>query len=326
MNGVSSIIAGVPEQRSLDDAVLGLVAVVRHRWRRIAAGGLTLGVLLVVHGARKPAMYPATGGFVAEAPSPSVRLPLPVGVNLRADPITQPFLYTQLLSSNGFLMRVVDRPLVARGADSLSWREIVAGTEGTVELRRQIAAEALRLAIDHRVAPQSGVVTVTVRTGDPAVSGAILRGLLTEISRVGTEVRRQRAEDDAAALENRLVQASAELRDAEQRVVGFRARNRDVTKSAALIMEGHRLDREMSIRRQRYLSVAQEYSDAKANAVRDDPGVIVVNAPLASAKPEPKGLLRRFLMGLITGAGLAAVLTLALDRAAAARVHELQSR
>ena len=68
------------------------------------------------------------------------------------------------------------------------------------------------------------------------------------------------------------------------------------------------------MRQQLYTSLAQAYAQARIEAVRDNPSVVVLESPEAPADPQPRGLLKSVVLALMAGLFLGVLLAFLRER------------
>ena len=81
-----------------------------------------------------------------------------------------------------------------------------------------------------------------------------------------------------------------DLQEAENRLAGFLKVNRDYQNAPDLRFQYDRLNREVSIQQQLFVSLAQSFEQAKIDEVRDTPVISVVEAPEVPARPDSRFL------------------------------------
>jgi uncharacterized protein involved in exopolysaccharide biosynthesis len=86
-------------------------------------------------------------------------------------------------------------------------------------------------------------------------------------------------------------------------------------------MERERLQRDVNMRQQLYTSLAQALDEARIREVRDTPVISVVETAWGSTRAQPRGRVKRGLMGLVLGFVLGSVLALTSGMMARRRQH-----
>jgi hypothetical protein len=175
----------------------------------------------------------------------------------------------------------------------------------------------LRSMVSVSVARTTGVVEVGVSSKWRSVSLAIARALIDHVNDYNRRTRQQQASSERKFVESRLTVANSDLREAEGRLEQFEQSNRDYARSPSLSLQRDRLSRDVLLRQQVYTSLNQAYEDARIREVRDTPVISMFEEPYVPTHPDPRGRVRRLIVGVLAGAVVGA--TLALISAAVSR-------
>src|SRR5690606_9280112 len=107
----------------------------------------------------------------------------------------------------------------------------------------------------------------------------------------------------------RLQEAERELREAEAELEAFLRQNRRYDQSAQLQFEYGRLQRQVELRQQVYVTLAQAFEQVRIEEVRNTPVISVLESPEGSARRRG-GRIAKVMMALAVGvmAGLLAAL------------------
>jgi uncharacterized protein involved in exopolysaccharide biosynthesis len=155
------------------------------------------------------------------------------------------------------------------------------------------------------VAQKTGVVGFAVRTRSPTLSHAVAARLLAELDRYNQQGRQSQAASERRFTEHRLAEVRQELLEVEASLQSFLQRNRQFQSSPQLTFEHDRLMRELQLREQMFAALSEAYEQAKIEEVRDTPVITLVDGPVRPVRPDPRGLVRNGLVGLILGSLLA---------------------
>jgi uncharacterized protein involved in exopolysaccharide biosynthesis len=147
-----------------------------------------------------------------------------------------------------------------------------------------------------------------VATQWPSVSHQITSSLVEAVNAFNQRSRQSQAAAERTFLEERLSVANAELRAAENRLQQFMTSNRRIG-SPELALERERLDRVVLLRQQVVLALNQSYEDAQLREVRNTPLITLVETPQVPTMPEPRGRVRKVIIGMLIGALLAIVVS-----------------
>jgi uncharacterized protein involved in exopolysaccharide biosynthesis len=237
-------------------------------------------------------------------------------------PTTTQFLRAAL-SSREVLEGVVTQPLpvmpdalrrsrldpVPSRIDLFDWYRV--RTEDPA-LSLEDALRALRDAMKTTVSDRTGIITLEVRDRNPRVAASIARALVDGLNRFNLQTRQSSSHANRQFLERRVVEAQQELREVEDRMRDFLAGNRRIADSPNLQFEQGRLQRQIAVRQQVYLALAQDLEQARIDEVKDTPVLTVIEPAVPPAR---RSWPRRSLLvivwtitGGIVGVGLAYLL------------------
>lgn len=158
-----------------------------------------------------------------------------------------------------------------------------------------------------------GGVRVQVVAKQPSVALSLAQSLLVAVNRFNLTSRKSQATLERQFVEQRATEAEAELRQRETRLREFLEQNRAPGNSPALTFQLQRLQRDLSLREQSYLSLLQSIEEARLREVRDTPVISVLEQPVLPLLPEPRKRVQKLLLGLLAGF-LSALLLAAADR------------
>ena len=300
-------------------SLLGAVnAVLRRRWAVVGTAVLVAAAVVVVT-LLQPPRFTSTARFVPQAPSQPTNglssVASQFGLNVTESASTDsPAFYADILVSRTVLDAVADgsytvtvngAPRTAQLADLL---EIQAASE---ELRHHKVVEYLQRHLGASVAPKTGVVVLSVTTRWPALSEQVAARMLELVSEFNRDRRQSRAVAERRFTERQLAEARDALRVAERQLEAFLLRNRQFGGSPTLDFERERLAREVSIRTQRHMTIADAYERARIEEVRDTPVLTVIDAPKTPVLPDRRFLALKAIAGLalgvVLGVGLALI-------------------
>ncbi len=291
----------------------------RHRLLLLAVPMAAL-IGAVMYGVLRHRSYTSTAAFIGTS-SDATRAGLSgiaaqFGVRVPTGDATQsPQFYADLIRSHQVLDAVAATPFHYRsgGTDrQVRLDDVFEASGKTPALRRENTIAALDRNITVGIGRETGVVRISVSTPDPALSVVVAERLLELINTFNLESRQSRASAERKFTQARMQEVESELRASEARLEAFRRENRQYLNSPDLIGQNERLQRDVSMRQQIFTSLVQAYEQARIDEVRDTPVITVIEAPYLPARPDQRGLIRLalmgFVLGLIFGAGFAAVL------------------
>jgi uncharacterized protein involved in exopolysaccharide biosynthesis len=187
--------------------------------------------------------------------------------------------------------------------------DILVGAGGSPAARRRNAMNVLdrqtRIALNSKI----GLVEIAVSSPDASLSKQIVDSYLRFVNETNREILRQRATEEARFIDERLAAARAELFAAEDRLQSFLHTNRDFSTTGELIFQRDRLQRDVQLRQQMYLSLSQAYEQSRLDQVRDTPVITLVEQATVPPFPDSRHLATKLglaaLLGVLLGILLA---------------------
>jgi uncharacterized protein involved in exopolysaccharide biosynthesis len=268
----------------------------------LAVGGAGLGISIAL---TTPRQYEASASFVAQEPasSPAVMGQLAGQLDLAGLKPTSsmPQFYADLLRSREILRQLVTTRYVTSGGFAGGLVEYFKIKSADSVEAVANAVERIREVVSTQANRATGMVTFQVRTTMAELSAPVASRLLELLQDYNLERRRSQARAEREFVEERLRQAQRELSAREEALGNFFARNRRYRDAPDLVTESERLQRQVNLRQQLYLTLAQSYEAAKIEEVRNTPVVTVVERPEGFVTPKRRGTLNKGLLGLIVG-------------------------
>ncbi|MDB4917786.1 MAG: lipopolysaccharide biosynthesis protein [Gemmatimonadetes bacterium] len=233
-----------------------------------------------------------------------------LGISLPGVDLTQtPDFYVTLVTSRSFLRDVVNTKYRAKNddgtyitADLVTIFKDGGGARGTaVENTVDDLAESLSAGSNLK----TGIVTVAVRTKDPALSLQIANRVLQLINDFNARTRRTHATEEREFTAARLTEARKELHSAEDALQAYQEQNRIFQGSPVLVLGMERLQREVVRRDQLVSQLAQRYDQARIEEARNTASITIMEAPALASRPDRRGLLVQGLISLVVGSLIA---------------------
>jgi len=171
----------------------------------------------------------------------------------------------------------------------------------TPALRREAAIERLDDDLDISISTRTNVVTVRVTASSPELAQRLNQRLLDLLGEFNLRRRQSRASEERRFAEARVSSVKGELRVAEDRLQSFLQSNRDYQHSPSLVFSYERLQADVMLLRQVVTTLQQSAEQAKIEEVRDTPTVTLVEGPGLPVRPDPRGIVKFTLIGLVLG-------------------------
>ena len=218
--------------------------------------------------------------------------------------------YPDVLKSRTLLEKVIQRKFKAEGFENpVSLMEIFGIEAESNRKGRYAALRGLRGAMEISTDRGSGVMTLNVEATKPQLAADIANALVEELVRYNQEVRNSRARENRAFVERRLEETKWDLQKAEEALKVFHERNRRVELSPELQLQAGRLQREVMLQSEIFVTLKKEYELAKIGEIKEIPVINVLDpavAPVYRSKPRRKrSVVLSGIVGLLGGVGLA---------------------
>lgn len=305
----------------------------RHRNLVIAWCVLCAAVVVVVVLLRGPS-FTARTSFIPQSrrnSSLAAGVAAQLGFALPGQDQTQsPNFYSDLAASDLVLQAVADSGAVDAARRRVSLADFFDVSKDAPAVTRARIVNVLRSRLSTNVVQKTGLVELSMRTKDPAVSASLLQQILGELERFNQGSRRSQASAERRFTERRFDEVRAELNTAEQRLVSFLERNRDFENSPLLRFENDRLQRDVQLKQQVFQTLSQAVEQARIDEVRDTPVLTIIEPPSPPPVRDRRGLLFKLAgalaFGIATSAAVAVMAVLQADERTRARTWRTEER
>jgi hypothetical protein len=171
-------------------------------------------------------------------------------------------LYEKVIHSRQLIAQLLQMSLAEAGHDKtlLQYLEI---EEPNPQLRLHIATEVMRAKLSYSVDAQTPVATISCVDLDPKVAALVVNRAQKLLNEFDIAASTSKAREQRTFIEQRLDEATTNLKDAETRLETFRANNLRIGNAPHLQIEQARLQRELEIEQQIYLTLRKEFELAR---------------------------------------------------------------
>ncbi|MEW6512337.1 MAG: Wzz/FepE/Etk N-terminal domain-containing protein [Bacteroidota bacterium] len=278
----------------------------------VAVGLVTLGVNFLL-----PLYYKATAVILPETDktklgmmSQFAGLASLAGVNVPSGDVAR--LYPVMLTSESVLTNVIrHRYASERFKDSVDLIQYFKLDEGSPAKDMDEALKTLKGLMSVSFDNKTSVVTVGLEMREPELAAEVLNTILSELDNLLREKKMSSASEQRKWIESRLVQVEQELREAEERLKGFRERNRRVGDSPQLMLQQERLLRDVQIKGTIDVELKKQAELAKIEEIKQVTTINVLDEARAPVRKEhPKRATNAaiaFLLALLGAGGYFAV-------------------
>ena len=319
VSGQSREIIVPDEYRQPISAVTFVNVLLRHR-TLIVLTTLIFGFWAGLNSVTSPKGYSAYAAFMprgARGAGQLGGLAAQFGINLSGgDAMSSPQLYTDLMEMRTILLPVAQKTYRIRRADSVVEGNIekIYNIKGRPAVREARAVLSLRGAVKSAVNAKTGVINLTVKTGNADLSYQIAKNVLDQLNVYNMTNRQAAAAAEREFVELQVGEKAAELRVAEDRLASFLESNRQYRTSPQLTLEYARLERDVARKNQVYGQLSAAFQTARIEEIRNLPVINVLEAPELPIGPDPRGGVRRTLTGMFLGFVLACLFSYVRDR------------
>jgi len=282
---------------------LELFNLLLRRRRLVVTLPLAVALLAAVASLVVSPTYTAITTFVPEV-SQAARVPAGLaglagqfGIALGGEASQSPQFYADLIESRELMERVL-RARYPRSSeegvspDSATLLEILdqGGDNSADSLYKGV--KKLTKLVSTSVDRKTDVVELDVDAHDRVLAALVASRFLAYLNDFNAKTRQSQAGERRKFTEDRLAQAEADLRRAEEELKVFYQRNRSWQQAPQLVFEEGRLRRQVDVRQEVYLTLRREYETARIDEANDTPVLTVIDPPVPPArKSKPKRLV-----------------------------------
>jgi uncharacterized protein involved in exopolysaccharide biosynthesis len=199
----------------------------------------------------------------------------------------------------------------------VQYYEIKAPTPIEAELRamKRLKTRVLDITTDRTTA----VVTVKITTDDPQLTAAIGAKLFELLDAFNQRRRQSQASAERDFSDERLSDAKNELLNSEAALADFELRNRSIAESPRLELDRANLQRRITIAQQLYLTLAQQFDQARIESMRNTPLITIVDSPADLVEPLPRQTVLKAIFGAFVAALLVTIWGMLAEQVARSR-------
>jgi uncharacterized protein involved in exopolysaccharide biosynthesis len=224
------------------------------------------------------------------------------GINLGAPSVAM--AYPDMLKSRQIRERILDRTFRSSAGQQATLQELLHVSGSSPDERRANALAVLDRKVRIGTDKDTGVLELVVRAHDPLLAQQVAAAYVEEIVRIEDELRAATARTNKEFIEKRLTQTEATLRVTEDTFKNFQADNPHMGSDPDLQLQSVRLERDVRVQEEIYLTLVRQYELAKIDENRQSPGLQVIDPadrPLTRSSPIlMKNLALSAFLGFIT--------------------------
>lgn len=141
------------------------------------------------------------------------------------------------------------------------------------------AIERIRSSVTTTVDQQTGIMSLSVRMGDPVLASNMVESFIEALRRRVRVLRTKKKRQNLEFVKQRFAEAKKELQQAEQRLAQFIDRNQNIS-TAGLRTERDRLERQVRFKSELYSSLQAQVTQARIQVQKSEPVTTVVEEPV----------------------------------------------
>ena len=314
------------EFRLGQEALATLQALLRNRVRiaAVTAAAVVIGTVLTLvmpsEYQSKVQMLPAGGDdTMPMGLGQAAGLASSFGINLGQPSMSM--AYPDILKSRQIRERILDRQFDTAAGVKAPLLELLHASGRSADVRRANGLDYLDKKIRVGLDKETGVLELIATMRDAGLAQAVAAAYVTELIQIEAELNDQTARTNKQFIEKRLAETEAQLHVTENAFRDFETDNLRVGNDPELQLTAVRLQRDVRIQEEIYLTLVRQYELAKIEENRDGSGVQVIDPasrPLARSSPI---LLKNLVLAAFLGCVAGCVLVVGLDWLGTARLQ-----
>lgn len=251
--------------------------------------------------------FASTASFVPENPA-GPRLPAglagfaaQLGLNLGGEASRSPAFYADVLHSREVLGNVLNARVPGDG-DSITVFALYRVEGDSPQEQFDDGLKTLRNHVKVSVDQRTNVVRVGVEGPSATAARDVANLLLARLADFNLNTRQSTAGERRRFIESRVTATEQELRAAEEALRAFYDRNRQWETSPHLRFEEQRLNRQVSVQQDIYLTLRREYELARVEEVNNTPLFTIIDRPsLPGRRIRPQRTFTVLLVTFVVG-------------------------
>ena len=239
------------------------------------------------------------------------------GVNVpsaaQAD-LSSPSLFPDLVKSRTFAEKILDKKFnTDRHGKELSLLEIFTNNDNSQNIGRDTlvtqALNSLNEAIEFSSNSSGSFSTLSISIFEPLLAKELAELVLQELQLLNRYFKSQNVSEKIQFINQRIKSVDVELKKSELLLKVFNEKNRQIS-SPSLQLEQERLERDVEIQKNIFLTLKQQLELAKIEEVQESNVVQVLDRPQIPLNPSNKNLKITLILSTILGFGLGVFLAI----------------
>lgn len=320
----------VAEETDLEaDRDRGLPEALASRWRSLLLVPLVCGGLAWLLTFLMTSYYTSSTTFITESNEPTKQVQgfagvaAQLGLSGSLSPSNSPQFFADILRSRSVVAAVLSSRVpdvrTPGAKDSLVILDLYAPKSGEPSFRLDKGITELRKRSSVSVNPRTNMIEFLVAAPHPIAAKLVAQRFLDVLGTFNLKTRQTQARERLRFISSRLAEAHDSLARQESAQEYFLQTNRTFRDAPALQAQFERIQRQLSVYQEIYLTVRREYETARVDVINDTPVITIVDSatvPLRRSSPQ-RGTTA--VVGALLGAFLA--LSYLLGRVSVARLR-----
>ncbi len=233
------------------------------------------------------------------------------GINLGAPSVAM--AYPDMLKSRQIRERILDRTFKSSSGQQATLQELMHLSGSNSDARRAKALARLDRKVRVGSNKETGILELVVSAHDPALAQQMATAYVEEMVRIEDELQAATARGNKDFIEKRLAQTEATLRVTEDAFKNFQADNPHMGTDPDLQLQSLRLERDVRVQEEIYLTLVRQYELAKIEENRQTSGIQVIDPADRPLTPSSPILLKNVALSAFLGFIAASLLMVGLD-------------
>jgi uncharacterized protein involved in exopolysaccharide biosynthesis len=218
-----------------------------------------------------------------------------------------------MLKSQQIRERILERTFQLSTGERGTLEALLRPTDSNANVRRANALGILDRKVRVGIDKETGVLELVAKAPDASLAQQIARAYVEELIRIEDELQAAMARTNKEFIEKRLTETQATLQVNEDTFKNFQEENPHLGSDPELQLQAARLERDVRVQEEIYLTLVRQYELAKIEENRQTPGIQVIdpaNRPLMRSSPI---LLKNVALSAFLGFIATSLLVVALD-------------
>jgi uncharacterized protein involved in exopolysaccharide biosynthesis len=293
-------------------AITDLIEPIITRWRLIIVVSILCSIFAILMRLLLPESYEAQTTFIPEPPKNAgfssglglASLAGQLGISTPNASTYSPEFFAALLRSR----EILKAALMARLPDPRESHGQARPLLDLLELKKRLPSERMEEGIrwllknsSVAVDRQTAIVALTVRTRYATLSADVANNLVATLDSFNIQRRQSQSHEERRFTERRLADARHDLRLAEDTQLQFLDANRTYAESPQLRFRLNRLERDVQLKQEVYVTLSKAYEEARIAEVQDTPLLTVIDRAEPPVRPSTLSTAAVLVIGALVG-------------------------